>query len=87
MAGPAADRQHLKEEPGALARTPGSVRGDRSNPVPYRDRPEHVRVKPRRWGWTGVTSNPGLLPCLRGIRSALATTRKSRHARYRDAKQ
>ena len=37
MARPAAIRHHPREEPGALARTPGSARGDRGNPVPYRD--------------------------------------------------
>lgn len=37
MARPAATRHHPREEPGALARTPGSARGDRGNPVPYRD--------------------------------------------------
>ena len=33
----AAYRQYLRQEPDALTRTSGSVRGDRGNPVPYRD--------------------------------------------------
>ena len=44
VAGPTARRQHPREEPGALTRTPGSARGDRGNPVPYRDHGE------KRWG-------------------------------------
>ena len=37
MAKPTARRHDPREEPGALTRPPGSVRGDRGNPVPYRD--------------------------------------------------
>jgi len=35
---PTSRRQGSREEPGALTRTPGSVRGNRGNPAPYRDK-------------------------------------------------
>ena len=37
MARNIARRYYARQEPGALTRTPGSVRGDRGNPVSYRN--------------------------------------------------
>ena len=48
VAGPAADRHHLREEPRASARTHGSVRGAGRKARPYRDRLKNQRRRVQR---------------------------------------
>ena len=53
----AAYRQYPRQEPDALTRTSGSVRGDRGNPVSYRDENRKNCPKTPLWFKLGLTGS------------------------------